>query len=272
MRRTPTLLAALLAAVVVLAGCGTDERGVDMVGDRVTAEADLTAEADRTVEVWWENEPVGDSCVVVIDGEDADIVSRDPAEMTEDELAELCHLDTGDTPPAPEPEETPVIDDAHPLALDEMLTSDQFGGLPVVRTDFTDDAAWAELTRIVTAEVELDGAGPYVPGTVPIDDPTHDGLTPAGLFDAYGDRPRGHVALADARTMRELAAGGEVTVLVVDLVNTDAEAAAGDFTRELRVTTTELPSVEANLSILNLWLWEYADTADPDGVYRGYPE
>lgn len=90
MRRTPSLLAALLATTVVLAGCGTDERGVDMVGDRVTAEADVTTE------VCWENEPGGDSCVVVVDGEDADIVSRDPAAPGDDELDQLCHVDSSD--------------------------------------------------------------------------------------------------------------------------------------------------------------------------------
>lgn len=241
-RRTPLLPAALLVGSALLAGCAGSEAAAD--GD-------------------------GWSCLYEID-EDGDPVDG-PDDMTEEELTAWCRAQADTALPATElpPEPLlPIEEDVveTPLTLDELLASDGYTSLPVVRTDFTDDAAWAALADTVTAPARLDGVDEsYVPATVPVDDAAHDGTTAQDLFAAYDDVPS-HVVLADTRTMREVAAGDEVTVLVVDLHAHDG----ADVTRELRVTTAALPEVEANLSILNLWLWEYAATADPDGVYRGF--
>lgn len=56
----------------------------------------------------------------------------------------------------------------------------------------------------------------------------------------------------------------EQPVLVVDLSN--------DPGRNFRVIPAEIWGVENNLSIANMDFEEFADSADPDGTFRGFPE
>jgi hypothetical protein len=89
----------------------------------------------------------------------------------------------------------------------------------------------------------------------------------------HGER-LGYVLLADHRTMREAAAGGEVTVVYMDLsvAPEDAEEFGWVYGREIRCVVGEVASIESNLSIDNMDFAEFADSADADGVFRGFPE
>lgn len=171
----------------------------------------------------------------------------------------------------------------------------------LVRTDFSDDAAWSVVVDRLTRPVDFDdpdrlhgdptvdesvldpdeflaalepaddGADDlYRPNVEVIDNPANVGLTPEQLsrvFAADEDRS-GHVLLADARTMREARAGGELTAVYVDLSWAE-ELPDSDPGRWFRVTDREFASLEANLSIGNLSFEEFARSADSDGVYRG---
>lgn len=77
----------------------------------------------------------------------------------------------------------------------------------------------------------------------------------------------GYLLLADERSMREVAAGGEVTVLWVDLGPAGPEEEG--LPRAFRSTTDEVATIEANLAIANMGFSEYAEGVDPDGVHRG---
>lgn len=150
---------------------------------------------------------------------------------------------------------------------------------PLLRTDFSDDAAWDRVVAAVTAEVDFgsddpDGADEtYVPNIRPIAEREFEGATGASLAAASSDETFGYVLLADGRAMREAAAGGELTVVYVDL-SVDAETAAefGDVLgREFRCEVGEVASIEANLAISNLDFADFADRVDDDGVFRGFP-
>jgi len=139
----------------------------------------------------------------------------------------------------------------------------------LVRTDFSDDAAWRRVVELVTAGKDFgDGYGPYEPYVETLEDRDLEGVSAAELIATVGDGPLEYRIIADARSMREAAAGGEVTVLYVD-VSAPSEDEVQDFSRELRTVTTEVALIEANLSVGNLWLFEFADSVDADGVFRG---
>ncbi|MFF5225474.1 DUF6924 domain-containing protein [Dactylosporangium sp. NPDC000521] len=120
----------------------------------------------------------------------------------------------------------------------------------VLRTDFTDDAAWAE----VLAAVGDDGAT-YV------SDRRYAGVTIQALVDvdaaAAEDDKLTYLFIADAATM----ADAERRLLAVDLFDEPG--------RTFRVPPSWYADVSANLSIANLSFWEFADAADESGTYRG---
>ena len=127
----------------------------------------------------------------------------------------------------------------------------------LLRTDFSDDAAWDELCEAVQAMSE-EGFQARVEC---VSDPVYDGLTVVQLL-ALAPKGGDHsfafivdrVALTDP----------ERPVLVVDLYD--------DPGRTFRVIPREMWGVENNLSIANMDYAEFAESADPDGVFRGFPQ
>lgn len=158
--------------------------------------------------------------------------------------------------------------------LDEALASGYLAAV-LVRTDRSDDAAWARLAGLVTAGVDFGGGQPgpcgepelYHPNVLTSDDPAWAGLTAeaaiADLTPTYG-----YLVLGDERSMREVAAGGEVTVLWVDLGPATPEEQG--LPRTFRSTVGAVAEVESNLAIANIDFVEFAEGVDPDGVFRGF--
>ena len=169
------------------------------------------------------------------------------------------------------------------MDLDRLAEHFRDEATPLVRSDYTDEAAWATTLAAVTQEVDLgyrdeddDPEEPpagYSPNVPPVQSPLFDGLTAEGLAAAYGQgREPGYVLLADARTMAEARTGADPTVVYVDLSVTEEDAAElGDEPgRSFRCVASEVASVEVNLSLANLDFADFADAADSrDGVYRG---
>ena len=126
---------------------------------------------------------------------------------------------------------------------------------PVIRTDFTDEAAWKKIQSEV-AEVNTMGFSANVRF---IDDRQYSELTGRELLQRIsGLDEYGCVFIADATAMST----AEHHLLVLDPSNPTGET--------FRVIPSEAWGVENNLSIANMDYSEFADSVDPDGVFRGF--
>lgn len=125
----------------------------------------------------------------------------------------------------------------------------------LLRTDFTDEAAWTVLCKAARAPSE-EG---FQANVDCVSDQCFDGLTVERLV-ALARKGASHPVafMAD----RLAVTGSERPILVVDL--------AGDTGRAFRVIPSQLWAVENNLSLGNMDYAEFADNVDADGVFRGY--
>lgn len=124
----------------------------------------------------------------------------------------------------------------------------------VLRTDFSNDAAWDELRAVLRSE------GGHRSATY-VSDPQFDGVTIQALVDADAaaaeDDKLTYVFLADSTSMSD----DEHSLLVVDL-----EEEPG---RTFRVVPSAFTDVSANLAIANMDFAEFADDTDDTGTFRG---
>jgi len=127
----------------------------------------------------------------------------------------------------------------------------------VLRTDFSDDAAWDELRAVMRSE------GAHRSATY-VSDPRYAEATTQALVDADAaaseDDKLTYVFLADAVTMGD----DERLLLAVDL-----EEEPG---RSFRVTPRSFTDVSANLAIGNVDFADLADETDETGTFRGFDE
>jgi hypothetical protein len=135
------------------------------------------------------------------------------------------------------------------------------GNAPVVRADFSDDAAWAEIQEAISAETE-EG---FLAAVEFVEDRALVGLDVPALVRAF---PRAYpheyehpvVFVVDAVTV----SSPERPILVIGLNNRDAA-------EPFRVVPEELHAIENNLSLSNMDFFEFADTARRgDGIFRGF--
>ena len=133
-------------------------------------------------------------------------------------------------------------------------------GMPFIRADFADPAAWERVKSLVGLP---DGQG-YAANLDYVADRTLAGLDEAALASRFPrlypekyDHPV--VFVADAVTM----SAPDHPVLVVSL---DEE----DDSRPFRAVPGQIASIEVNLAISNLDFFEFAENADDDGVFRGF--
>lgn len=124
----------------------------------------------------------------------------------------------------------------------------------VVRTDFSNEAAWRAVGLAIREPV--DGFFAYVDF---VDDTAFEGATVEELVALGNDAHRPFLVVADRETMR----GPEHTLLIVDVF-----AEPG---RTFRAVPSGIQAIENNLSIANMDFAEFADAADADGVFRTVP-
>jgi hypothetical protein len=153
--------------------------------------------------------------------------------------------------------------------LNEALAGARYSGLTlpatgcalVLRTDFSDDDAW----EAVCEASEAPTSEGFMAGLSFVSDPAFDGITAAqvaGLTsenDGSDESFRSFLFLADHVTVTD----PEMPLIVVDLYDEPG--------RSFRVAVGQISSVENNLSLANMFFHEFADSADPDGVFRGFP-
>jgi Domain of unknown function (DUF6924) len=130
----------------------------------------------------------------------------------------------------------------------------------VLRTDFSDDRAWDSLCKAI---VEPQTGDLFAARVECVSDTHYESATVEKLLalDQSGASRR-FMFVADTLALSD----PEHPILVIDL---DKEF--GQFGRTFRVIPSEAWSVENNLSIANMDFYEFADSADPDGIFRGFP-
>jgi hypothetical protein len=128
----------------------------------------------------------------------------------------------------------------------------------VLRTDFSDEAAWNALCVAIEMPTPLEDFRAIVKF---VSDRAFEGIGVAQVLENIPQNWRqsflfivDHKAIADP----------EHPVLVLDLYE--------EHGRTFRVIPTEIWGVENNLSISNMDFAEFANNADADGVFRGFPE
>ena len=126
----------------------------------------------------------------------------------------------------------------------------------VVRTDFSDDAAWARLCSEIDAPV-----GEFRAYVSFVSEPEYDGLSISEVTSLGQRNPnRGFLFIVDRTSLTD----AEHPILVLDLMDEPGRA--------FRVVPSEMWGGENNLSIANMDFVEFADSADADGVFRGFPD
>ena len=130
----------------------------------------------------------------------------------------------------------------------------------VLRTDFSDQAAW-EAVRDAIRRPSPEGFEAYVEF---VDDKAFAGWTTRQLLAAVpAGYPHAFVVVVD----RKAIADPQHPLLVVNLCDDGRGSAAG---AEFRALPAQVQSIENNLSIANMDFAEFASAADPDGVLRGF--
>jgi hypothetical protein len=125
----------------------------------------------------------------------------------------------------------------------------------VIRTDYSNQAAWETLRAAIRAPVR--GFQAYVRF---VDDVAYDGVTTAQLIELLRDSKYSYVMVADATTLSH----PDRPVLVLNLY---PEAGA-----HFRAIPSQIQSVENNLSIANMDFEEFVESVDEDGIFRGFPD
>lgn len=127
---------------------------------------------------------------------------------------------------------------------------------PLIRADFSDDAAWETLCRLAQAPYE-DGFRAYLRC---VDERQYEGMN-AQRIVALKKRIRNQsfAFIADKRALED----PEHPILVVDL--------GAEPGRSFRVIPSQMWSIENNLSIANMDWEDFEDELGADRVYRGIP-
>jgi hypothetical protein len=146
-------------------------------------------------------------------------------------------------------------------------SSDTGFGLPkdagplVVRTDFSNEAAW----RTVRAQIE-EQAPEYAPTFV--DDPVFEGATAGWLAELGSANPdnAGVLFVVDGVTL----ASADHLVLTVDLAENEfGKDGVPDRCEPFRVVPEKVFPIGANVLIGNMWLEDFAQGVDENGVLWG---
>jgi hypothetical protein len=130
---------------------------------------------------------------------------------------------------------------------------------PVIRTDFSDQDAW-EAARAAILAPGADGEL-FAAHVEFVDDTSFADQTPEQIVALVTDEfAASHpcLFLADKAALT----GPDWAVLVIDLEDEKG--------RTIRTVADELFSIEANLSVGNMFFGEFADAAGADGIFRGF--
>jgi len=138
----------------------------------------------------------------------------------------------------------------------------------VIRTDFAHEPEWVRIQSAISEPQAEDGFLAYVQF---VDDRAYEGLTPARLLEVVPDDANHSFAfLVDTSALTH----PDQPILVVNLYDfvegLDDEGKGPQYGATFRVVPSEMWSVQNNLSLANMDWEEFADSADADGIFRGF--
>lgn len=129
----------------------------------------------------------------------------------------------------------------------------------VVRTDFERQQAWKTICRLVRAPVYAPGDTFYAYVQF-LEDMAFRGLDSEDLLARVpSDYSHQFLFVVDNTAVTH----PEFPILVIDL--------GEDRGRSFRAIASTVQSIENNLSLANMYFSEFADAADEDGIFRGFP-
>jgi hypothetical protein len=129
-------------------------------------------------------------------------------------------------------------------------------GLLLVRTDYSDDGAWHAALSAATAVYVTDDFERMGALLRPVESSDLLNLTPEELVALAREDYLGQIGVADGQTMRDQ------TVLFVDFNVLNEQVG-----RTFRSVPSEVEPIVANLLLANMDFAEFADNADPDGIF-----
>lgn len=124
---------------------------------------------------------------------------------------------------------------------------------PLIRTDFRDNERWK---RVVAAAVQESPEG-FCAKLHIVDDRSFEGASPSRIIQLAEETDHVLLILADDRTMDD----PEMPLLCIDPIPPGGR---------LRAVPEHLWGIENNVSLANMDFSEFAEAADPDGVFRGF--
>ena len=127
----------------------------------------------------------------------------------------------------------------------------------VLRTDFSNQALWEEICRIIREPV---GDWHFLANVDFADDVEYANITKAQLLELIPkDYNHTFIIVADRTAISQ----PDHPLLIVDLYERSGH--------EFRAVPSEIQGIENNLSIANMDFEEFAEAVDEDGVFRGFP-
>ncbi|MBE7195760.1 MAG: hypothetical protein INR66_25190 [Gordonia polyisoprenivorans] len=132
----------------------------------------------------------------------------------------------------------------------------------MIRTDFSDDVAWRTVKAAVSAE-DYSGSG-YEPNLAFVERRDLASMEAEALVAEIptqypSDYEQPFLIIVDALAM----SSPEHPVLLVDLNEEDTSP-------PFRALPREIAAIEANLSLANMDFFEFGDSVDSNGVFRGF--
>ena len=127
----------------------------------------------------------------------------------------------------------------------------------MLRTDFTDQAAWEAILASIR---EPAGDHPFLAMVDFLDDPAFDGIEKDRLLELLPEDDESQPCLAIVD--REAIMHPEHPLLIVDLQE--------ELGREFRAIPSCIQEIQINLSISNMDFEDFSSAVDDDGVFRGF--
>lgn len=129
----------------------------------------------------------------------------------------------------------------------------------VLRTDFSDEPGWKALCKAIEEPQTADN---FQARVYYISDKHYEGAEVDDLLALdHAAANRSFLFVIDKTAMSDL----EHPILVIDV-----DKQYGEPGRKFRVIPSEMWGVENNLGLANMDFEDFANNADPDGVFRGF--
>jgi Domain of unknown function (DUF6924) len=128
----------------------------------------------------------------------------------------------------------------------------------VLRTDFSDQAAWEKICAIIREPVsDLQ----FLANVEFVNDMEYAGITKNQLLELISNNYNHTFIIVVDQTTISLP---EHPLLIVDLYERSGRA--------FRALPSQIQGIENNLSIANMDFEEFAESVDEDGIFRGFPQ